>query len=492
MTRVMATSSRLVLFALAALASRAHAQATRADFADAYQRFETAYSEYRVSGRTAPSLAEVNRVFDEVTVGFFGGDARNAMRALTALTADVAGRARDDVERALESLDLRLEPPTLVGAGPFTANLRITSLYREDLEDPVPLALRVLVSFGGREEPAGDPIEITVDCEHDVDVRRTIALPERVKPQGTGSIRLVPERAETPSMSSRTVRFRASAESFDAMRKANAARIDGLRGATPSLEDAIACCRARNEQLRDKPSEMTTTQWLADPFVLADQLRREIDALSDSVVPYRRHEGDLWRTIDCGSRQPVRVFAPKAACGKEPVPLVIVLHGAGGDENMWLDGYGRGRIEQLAEQRGFLLASPLTYLFAEEPAPITLLIEHLAAEYPVDPARVYLIGHSLGGIAACRIVEEEPDLFAGAVCIAGVRPFAPGASYPPCLVVQGALDPISPPARARSIVADAKARGQPIELKEVPEVGHTLIVNDELDAAIEWLLTRKR
>ena len=158
-----------------------------------------------------------------------------------------------------------------------------------------------------------------------------------------------------------------------------------------------------------------------------------------------------------------------------------------------LDGYGAGRIERLAEERGFLVVSPLSYVFTEAPESITLLIERIAAEYPVDASRVYLIGHSLGAVAASRIIETEPDLFAGCVCFSGGRAFAPGAELPPLLYMQGALDPIMAPSRTRTIVDALRAAGKEnVELREFENVGHTLIVNDQLGAAVDWLLARKR
>lgn len=41
-----------------------------------------------------------------------------------------------------------------------------------------------------------------------------------------------------------------------------------------------------------------------------------------------------------------------------PRPLLVVLHGAGGDENMFPEAYGAGIIKRIAEKHGLLVASP--------------------------------------------------------------------------------------------------------------------------------------
>jgi predicted peptidase len=50
------------------------------------------------------------------------------------------------------------------------------------------------------------------------------------------------------------------------------------------------------------------------------------------------------------------------------------------------------------------------------------LVEKIQKDHPVDPNRVYVVGHSMGGMGSWNAVWERPDLFAAAVPSSGVLP----------------------------------------------------------------------
>ncbi len=76
--------------------------------------------------------------------------------------------------------------------------------------------------------------------------------------------------------------------------------------------------------------------------------------------PYygQKKPGDFYLTLATTVPVPVRLRAPEAARKGEPLPLVIALHGAGGSENLFFDGYGRGLVADLAAARGWLVVAP--------------------------------------------------------------------------------------------------------------------------------------
>ncbi len=53
------------------------------------------------------------------------------------------------------------------------------------------------------------------------------------------------------------------------------------------------------------------------------------------------------------------------------------------------------------------------------------LIEHVIEQYPVDPARVYITGVSMGGGGTWEVALRRPDLIAAAVPMAGHTPSLP-------------------------------------------------------------------
>ena len=57
---------------------------------------------------------------------------------------------------------------------------------------------------------------------------------------------------------------------------------------------------------------------------------------------------------------PYRLYVPTTWDGQSKLPLILMLHGAGADENRYLDMNDRQML-RLAEQHGYVLASPLGY-----------------------------------------------------------------------------------------------------------------------------------
>jgi len=199
------------------------------------------------------------------------------------------------------------------------------------------------------------------------------------------------------------------------------------------------------------------------------------------------------RTLTIGSSAPIpyRVHAPAGRAPGVRLPLIVALHGAGGDENMFLEAYGAGAIRGLADARGFIVATPLTMPMLRAPDALARLIDTVAAELPVDRARVYLLGHSLGAAAAWNLARLRPDLVAAVVCIAGVCGSVPAPApprVPPLLAVVGELDPLATPARVEALAAEARAAGRAAEFRVIPGYGHTLVVGAVLPDVIDWLL----
>jgi polyhydroxybutyrate depolymerase len=132
------------------------------------------------------------------------------------------------------------------------------------------------------------------------------------------------------------------------------------------------------------------------------------------------------------------VVPDSAQTSAEPLPLVILLHGYGATAEIQLAYFG---LEPLARERGFLLAVPdgatnavdRQYWNATdaccggtngqgEPdhvALLELLIDDVASRHPVDPDRVYMIGHSNGGFMSYRMACDASDRIAAIVSLAG-------------------------------------------------------------------------
>lgn len=277
---------------------------------------------------------------------------------------------------------------------------------------------------------------------------------------------------------------------WDGCRTTMLVALSRIEGKSPALVQALASARARAALLRTHPSPDVLAESLVDRVRLAGELDREIGALKRGDDPYAHRTGDLWRVVVAGkSELPVRLYAPAIAAKEAALPLVIALHGARGDENMFFDGYGLGKIRALAEQHGFLLACPRS---GSELGPESLeaLIAALALDYTLDEKRISLLGHSNGAGVAARLAAARPERFSALACFSGGP--RPGVErLPPCWVRVGAIDALADPAGLEQNAKELRERGLPVDFAILPDLGHTLIVGETLEPAVEWLLGHK-
>jgi predicted peptidase len=101
-------------------------------------------------------------------------------------------------------------------------------------------------------------------------------------------------------------------------------------------------------------------------------------------------------------------------------------------------------------------------------------INELAAELPIDPERVYVMGLSMGGFATWEALSRFPDKFAAAVPVCGGADLkeVPKFCRVPIRVYHGEKDNIVTVERSRNAVAElTKCGARPLYV-EYPGVGH--------------------
>jgi predicted esterase len=192
--------------------------------------------------------------------------------------------------------------------------------------------------------------------------------------------------------------------------------------------------------------------------------------------------GDFRFSVPLGGKQtaPIRMEVPQRLDPKKPVPLVVALHGAGGSENLFFEGYGRGRIVKECTKRGWLLVAPRGGLVAVPP--VAEIIAKLAERYPIDRKRVFLVGHSMGAAQAVELVQRHPGTFAAAACLGGggrVRKPEALADLPLFIGVGSKDDLALAGARALNKALSA-AGAKRVAFKEYPALEHMLIVREAL------------
>ncbi len=142
-----------------------------------------------------------------------------------------------------------------------------------------------------------------------------------------------------------------------------------------------------------------------------------------------------------GSVQPYAVQLPREFSREQAYPVVIQLHGL--NFNEVLSG-SRGRYRGMGGPQWIEPDLPVIYVhcfgrpstfyrgMGEED--VLEVLEEVKRRFPVNPDRVYLMGHSMGGSGTYEIGLHYPDLFGGLMPVdaaMGPKVGRPGSGPPP-------------------------------------------------------------
>jgi len=218
--------------------------------------------------------------------------------------------------------------------------------------------------------------------------------------------------------------------------------------------------------------------------------------------------GDMERHYwfaEAGAAMPYRIYVPAKWHSQRTKPMIVVLHGGGQDHDGVFNRAGDA-IRQLAESRGYLILSPkgLTatggfgarYHAPPAPSGATIgeyfgtpeesrlseaealaAIDTVMAEYKVDPANVFLMGNSLGGIGTWYLAQRYPERWAAISPSDG--PPVPD-EYPVArvkglhvLAIHGEKDDLVDIAATRELAKRATAAGAYVTFLPVPGGEHS-------------------
>ena len=212
----------------------------------------------------------------------------------------------------------------------------------------------------------------------------------------------------------------------------------------------------------------------------------------------------LRRTYDfreAGRKMEYALYVPKRATPPRGAPLVVALHGLFSNPQQIIHYPG---FTQAAEKHGYLIVAPMGYnshgwygsqghgsdllgRVGSDPKNLGELSEKdvlnvlalIRQEFRIDPNRIYLLGHSMGGGGALHLAMKYPSIWAA---IAPIAPAVPRrsdglihAKHIPAIVIQGDRDVLVPVSGTRRWIAKMKQLGITHKYIEVAGGDHIFV-----------------
>jgi predicted peptidase len=225
---------------------------------------------------------------------------------------------------------------------------------------------------------------------------------------------------------------------------------------------------------------------------------------------------------EAGKAMEYALFVPSAYDKDKKAPLVIALHGLGGNPQQMIRSKG---LTEQAEKYGYLVAAPMGYNSGgwygalgpgkgfggkfgkgkggDAPANLGELSEkdvmnvlaEVRKEFNVDEKRIYLIGHSMGGAGTYHLGAKYPEIWAG------LGPIAAASGSPknvdklkniPVFVVHGDNDTAVQVASARKCVDKLKEHKIVHEYLEIAGGGHGDVIGKGMPKIFEFFEKHKK
>ncbi|MGE3537723.1 MAG: dienelactone hydrolase family protein [Candidatus Tectimicrobiota bacterium] len=187
-----------------------------------------------------------------------------------------------------------------------------------------------------------------------------------------------------------------------------------------------------------------------------------------------------------GPRGAYTCYVPEAYRADRLWPLLLALHGAGGNDEDFLWTWLKH-----AKSRGYILVSAKSFgptWYPWDAQSLLLMLEAVQARYHVDPQRILLTGLSDGGSFSYDVGFAFPERFRALAVVAGIlRPHERVQQAPalPVYIVHGERDQIFPVAYVRLVVEQLRQWGHQVTYRELPGFGHAYPPGEN-PAILDW------
>lgn len=180
-------------------------------------------------------------------------------------------------------------------------------------------------------------------------------------------------------------------------------------------------------------------------------------------------------------------------------PLILYLHGGSlrGDDIGQMKKFGLAEKMEADPNFPFIVVSPQCHkgeIWTDVDA-LGAVLDEVARTHRVDPARVYVTGHSMGGRGALYAGYKMPDRFAAIISLAPVSPITAWAeklATIPLWLFHGSNDQFTPLKEVEELVHAIEAAGGHPQLTVLPGRDHYILDVYERPDLYKWLAEQKR
>lgn len=201
---------------------------------------------------------------------------------------------------------------------------------------------------------------------------------------------------------------------------------------------------------------------------------------------------------------PFALYGAKDLNAAQPIPLILALHGKsqnnenGKQVGGWMKSFAK---EENFKKNPCIVVAPLCYQpfggtgggWSDKPGvEAVALVKELMKALPIDKARVYCVGYSMGGFGTCHLINTEPRLFAAGVAVAGCTgPETAGTFKKVPLWLFHATDDANVEVGYSRALAEALKRDKDCKFTEYPTGGHGIVGKVFEEAELHtWLFAK--
>jgi poly(3-hydroxybutyrate) depolymerase len=236
--------------------------------------------------------------------------------------------------------------------------------------------------------------------------------------------------------------------------------------------------------------------------------------------PSSRIQKKTYDFKEAGKEMEYALFVPSQYDKEKKSPLVVALHGLGGNPQQMIRS--KGLVDQ-AEKYGYIVVAPMGYnsggwygalgpgkgfggkggkggdapdnLGELSEKDVMNVLDLVRKAYNVDEKRIYLIGHSMGGAGTYHLGAKFSEIWAG------LAPIAAATGSPknvdklkniPVFVVHGDKDTAVPVASARKCVDKLKEQKVVYEYLEIAGGGHGDVIGTGMPKIFEFFENQAR